>query len=358
MWQEKQPDEFFLSTFRQSLKNGDIGMIEFLASKPPHISNFNQIEWSCLHTIAYVVHPATMRGLYATATLEQVFSKNKKSLDKFSKYGNLPIHLACQTNNVSILKIIIETAQQQLKEYLANMLNKPTKDKYRHNTPLIIAIKNNSVDCVKLLCQYDCVGKNILKYKSRYPNYNALEFACYYNNIDILKPLLSSIVKNNDKDELNLIKKQLSTMLAIARKGVIDRRLQSSCVELLDQLSSLNTDVWGDKFEIDSDTDSDNCTPSGKMHLDLRCFSCGYKVNQTKHSSKICTVCGHTITGIGFADSNYKCHSAFCNVCIVASSIFVLFTGKFPFKVSLPSDGEAYDIISQNVTPDIVQQVE
>ena len=234
-WANNTNKDNFVSTFRQALKSGDVGMMEYLGNKPPHISNFSQMEWSCLRTIAYGIHPILMireeklLGKAATA-LEQLFVKHKLDLHKFSKYGYLPIHLACQTNNYMILTIIVKIWQQQSSE---NALHAPTTDKYWHHTPLIIAIKSNSIDCVALLCQHQCVVKNILKRKSRYPNYNAFEFACYYNNINILKILLSNIIKNGNETELNLLHTQLPTILEIANRGVHNRRLKSLCVELL-----------------------------------------------------------------------------------------------------------------------------
>ena len=55
----------------------------------------------------------------------------------------------------------------------------------RISTPLMIAIQDQSIDCVNMLCKYDNI--DILDCKSRYPKFNSLEFGCHYNNIENYK---------------------------------------------------------------------------------------------------------------------------------------------------------------------------
>ena len=197
LWQgafETNGAGFFHSTFWNSVKRGQVEMMQYFAEKPAHIDRFDQIEWSFAHTIAYAIYPRIISDDNVTQqqldAIKQVFAQNFNDLMQFSHGGNLPIHLACQMNNLLILEIIIEVAKDKFSaKRFAQMLNQVKKDKYWKYSPLMIAIKHNSVDCVELLCKYGSVVDSIFKYKSRYPNYNAFEFACYYNNVDILKIL-------------------------------------------------------------------------------------------------------------------------------------------------------------------------
>ena len=352
----------FLSTVEKSLRNNDVAMIQYLGSKPPHISNFDQIQWSCLHTIAYSVHPILMMNKdteikQATKTLEQLFGKYSINLNKYSKDGDMPIHLACQTNNVLILKIIIKIAQRESSQYLTKMLNTPRQDKYTQHTPLIIAIKNNSAECVELLCKYDCVVENILQYTSRYPKYSALQFACYYSNVNILKLLLSSIIANNDKTELMSIEKQFPVLLQIARRGVANRHLKSSCIKLLHHLASLNANLWSTESKLSVKSDDKPSNETQLTHLNLICFACRMKMVESKILSssmvEICNLCGQNIviSRFGHCQEFDNCHNVFCDVCIITSSIFVAITKK------RKSEKYIYDIVSQYANHDIVQQV-
>ena len=100
---------FFHSTFWNFVKRDQIEMIQYFGEKPAHIDRFDQIEWSCAHTIAYAIHPRLMSGSDATQkrldTIKQVFVQNFNDLMQFSRGGNLPIHLACQMNNSLILEL-------------------------------------------------------------------------------------------------------------------------------------------------------------------------------------------------------------------------------------------------------------
>ena len=228
---------FFHTTFWQCVEKDQIGMMEHIGETPSGIHKFDKLKWSCLHTIGYCIDPYLITGIVTSQhlnTLKKLFLQQFKDLLNFSHGGNLPIHLACQMNNVLILKIIIEVANEKLSQKQFNeMLNQVKKDKYWNCTPLMIAIKNNSIDCVKLLCRYDCVVDGIFKHKSRYPSYNSFEFACYYNNVDILKMLyyLCDLKQLDSKEYLAYLKK-------LASYGSSKRYLQSKCIEFLDDFSS------------------------------------------------------------------------------------------------------------------------
>ena len=241
LWQggfEKQ-DGFFHSTFWNSVKSGEIAMMQYLGGKPSNIDKFDQLKWFCTHTIAYAIHPRLLTDNVTFKQLDCLKScfdsrQHYDDLMKFSSGGNLPIHLACQTNNSLILKIIIQVAKEKLsQQQFENMLNQIKKDKYWNSTPLMIAIKNHSVDCVEILCRYDCVANGILKYEARYPSYNAFEYACFYNNIDILKILCNVC----DLEQLNL-KEYLPHMIKITNYGVSKRCLDGKCVEFLNDFSN------------------------------------------------------------------------------------------------------------------------
>ena len=367
-WMHTTNSDCFLSTFQQSLLDGDVGMMEYLGNKPPHIPKFDQIKWSCLHTIAYAIHPLLKlkdkekkkQLEKLTTTLQQLFVKHGADLRKFSKYGYLPIHLACQTNNYLILEMIIKILVKQSNE---NVLNTPTNDKHLRQTPLIIAIKNNSIDCVRLLCQQEYIVKNILKYKSRYPNYNAFEFACYYSNRAILKLLLSHIAKNGNKNELSLLQTQSPIMIEIVNRGVRNRGMHSVCVELLStELSKeklmVNTNDINDTSQIminnaspkkESMIDIDNCLAK----LDLVCLNGHKDMWQIKSKKPLCNLiceCGHTTTG-----SMMKCKSCnqiMCKLCVIATSIWTVMTRKYT------TSSEMTQMISHHANHDIMQRVE
>ena len=84
----------------------------------------------------------------------------------------------------------------------------------------MIAIENNSVDCVEKLCSYDEI--DVLNIKARYPKYNALEFACYHNDITMLKMVVSRAIKTTtsmtDTDSI-FESEMIDQMLQIAKLG-------------------------------------------------------------------------------------------------------------------------------------------
>ena len=238
---------FFTSTFWEFVEKDEIGMMEYIGEKPSGIDKFDKLKWSCLHTVAYCIHPKLISMRYTTDnynvqqkhlnTLKTLFLQHFTDLMNFSNGGNLPIHLACQMNNVLILKIIIDVANEKLSQkQFKEMLNQVKKDKYWNYTPLMVAIKNNSIGCIKLLCQHDCVVNGIFKYKSRYPNYDSFEFACYYNNVESLKILLyvcdvsELTIKLLSKEYISYLKRLANYGLS---KGYI---LKSKCVEFVDDL--------------------------------------------------------------------------------------------------------------------------
>ena len=242
LWQGvfDESDAFFTSTFWSCVEKDQIEMMEYIGK-----TQLDTLKWSRLHIISYGIHPKLISMAYIKNvtvsqkhinTLEKFFIKHFSDLIKFSDDGNLPIHLACQTNNLFILKIILSIANEKLsQQQFHEMLNQAKKDKYWKYTPLMIAIKNNCIDCVKLLCEYECVVDGIVKYKSRYPSYNSFEFACYYNNIDILKIFCNVC----DLKQLNLSSKEyISHLKKLVNDGSSKGYIGSKCVEFLDELFS------------------------------------------------------------------------------------------------------------------------
>ena len=53
----KQDSASFHSTFWKAVENHQIGMMQYLVENPSHVDKFHDLKWSCLHTIAYTVHP-------------------------------------------------------------------------------------------------------------------------------------------------------------------------------------------------------------------------------------------------------------------------------------------------------------
>ena len=222
----------FHSTLCDSIEKEDIPMMHYLGENLSNVDKFDQLEWSCLHTIAYGFHPELITEDVPRKQLnclKQLFIKHCDNLTQFSKCGNLPIHLACQMNNSLILKIIVDVGKQKLSQkQFDQMMNEKRKNKYWNFTPLMIAIKNISIECVKILCTQKSVIDGILKYKARYPSYNALDFACYYNSIDIVK-ILSSLC---DSKQLN-VKEYSSHLIKLANCGVSKGLIGSKCVEFV-----------------------------------------------------------------------------------------------------------------------------
>ena len=363
LWQGVFENEtrFFHSMFWDSVENGQIDMMQYLSEKPPHINKFDQLEWTYAHTIAYCVHPKLRNDTPVTqnqlAVLKQLFMKHYNDLTKFSHGGNLPIHLACQMNNLAILEIIIEVANEKFpQEQFEDMLNTAKQDKYWQYTPLMIAIKHNSVDCVKILCQEDCVVDGILNATSRYPTYNSLEFACYYNNIDILEILCNLC----DLEQLN------SNLIAVAKYGSFKRCLRSNCYEFLNDLFNNNSkndsnNTLGSKpsksLSIDVPSYFDNDKDKNKLKL-MCCHK--HLLSWPGTNTQTCDVCKEKNTGCRSCSrctNKEDCKlfpATICETCVIATSVWssiVYATENFSINPDLSK------IISELINPDIANRV-
>ena len=316
MWQKAFQNidvESFQSTFWDCVENEQIGMMQYIAGKPSHIDKFDQVEWSCLHTIAYAVHPRLISDSVTRKqlnTFEQLFKRHSNDLMQFSSGGNLPIHLACQMNNSLILKIIIDVAKEKLsKQQLEQMLTEPKRDKYWNLTPLMIAIQNNCIDCVKVLCTYECVIVSLLSYKARYPNYNELEFACYYNNTDILKILFDLC----DPTEY------LSHLIKIAQNGLSNGCLDSKCIEFLNTLTNnpkVKRKQSGKQINFTAKNENDT------TELPPICCSNHVLPRADYFVTKKCDICQETRTGCRTCAECDVFPINFCENCVTATSIW------------------------------------
>ena len=334
--------------------------MQYIAENPSNVDKFDQAEWSCLHTIAYAIHPNLLTDSYKATrkqldTLKQLFTQNHNYNDlfKFSFDGNLPIHLACQTNNSLILKIIIQVANAKFPKQQCNqMLNQVKKDKYWNYTPLMIAIRNNSIDCVQILCQNDSVVNGILKHKSRYPSYNSFEFACYYNNVDILK----IFCRRCDSQEL-ILTENLQRMINIANYGSLKRCLGNACVDFLSEISKNPTTTQSNKSLTDLILVNDN------DHNKIGAVCChNHELPRANtFTSKKCDICQEKGTTWR---SCVKCQSKddpklfpsiICEKCVAATQVWSTI-------VHTPQNASVNQEIQQNIfqfiKPEIVNRVE
>ena len=340
-------------------------MMQYVAENPSNVDKFDQLEWSCVHTVAYAIHPQLLTNNVTQKqlnTLKQLFMQKYNDLMRFGSDGNLPIHLACQMNNSLILQIIIDVAKEKFsKEQFKQMLNETKKDEYWNYTPLMIAIKNNSVDCVKILCNYDYVVNGILEYKSRYPNYNALEFACYYNNVDTVK-ILSNLVIGSQ--QLNS-KEYISHLMKIANYGLSKGYLDSKCIKFLNELSNNydtltdfkeeNVDVKGTRtgLMIQNNQDDDQSDQ-------LMCCNNHVLPSTTRVTPEKCDICQDTITGCRSCSkcaANGDCNLfpvIFCQTCVTATSLWSTIVHA---TVNQELEQTISDICSL-IDPDMVNRVE
>ena len=122
----------------------------------------------------------------------------------FDNSGWLPIHLTCfQSNRVNILQYMIdvlETSHQYTQNSKYNIINCLSKNDDL-KTPLMIAIKNENIQGVKILCK--CKDVDILNIKCKNENnHNAIEYASYLKNGEILKLLLRTLLQREKIDSL------------------------------------------------------------------------------------------------------------------------------------------------------------
>ena len=360
---ENDPDSnCFNSMFWDCVLAGDvIQMMPWVAETQHHIKKFGLLKWSSMHTIAYAAHLSFFTE-NVTPThlveLKQIFGEHQEDLMKFSSGGSLAIHLACQMNNSLILKIILEVANEKFsQEQFTQMLNQLQKDKYWQYTPLMIAIKYDSIDCIKILCQYDCIVSGILNIKSRYPNYNALEFACYYNNIDILEILINSC----DLKQLNSNSSEyLQHLIGITNYGSSKRCLESECVEFLNDLSDKNNNHDDSKqLEplVNETTTSINDSQEKNILGSVCCHNHPLLFAQIDSSPQKCDICQENSIRCGSCSdcaskADHKLFpSVICETCVKATSIWstIVHTNKNTHVNN--------ETISSLFNPDIINQV-
>ena len=214
LWDDLWDENGFQSLFLTALQTDDVPMMEYLAGNPSNITNFNKSGWTATHSVAFAVKLEPKQFGDTLNALKQFFmiQQQQENLSSMSKSGNLPIHLACEGNNYFVLQVMIDNMDKQMKKQL---LNQPKSDEYWEYTPLMIAITNNNVECVEILCKYDEI--DIVSYKAKYPSFNALQFACWQNKSDILKILLYALWNRKTENVFN--EKSIYSLIEIAKKG-------------------------------------------------------------------------------------------------------------------------------------------
>ena len=337
LWQDEWDKNGFQSSFFEAINAQDINMMQYLAENPKSVLNFGQTKWNALHTISFGMRGHQINVHANEQVWKQLFIKQKDNQFQFSKCGYLPIHLACQTNNVTVLQLIIDSMD---KTDLVKLLKQVTKNKYWQFTPLMIAIEKDSIDCVRILCNFDKIDLNV---RSRYPNYDALEFACYCNNINALKIILSKI-NNNDI----FTPQKIQEMLEIAKCGSTRvGSLHKECIEFISSIVTATTTTKEvhppDKSNLsvfnDLTTIATTIGDSNNVVFDYRssrkaivnstnyiCDNCACKSLILKEENSkpfICSICKQTIdstkSDIGYSCG--KCYTMFCQECVFVVSI-------------------------------------
>ena len=115
--------------------------------------------------------------------------KTQNFLNIYNNHGLLPIHLACQENNVCFLRFMI--IQGYINETNATVITEDGNEL----TPLSIAIKNNAVDCVNLLCTRFCKSCNLISSNTLK---NILQNFSVHHSNDIFKITFRAWLKKFD----------------------------------------------------------------------------------------------------------------------------------------------------------------
>ena len=98
-----------------------------------------------------VAHRAAMKPKPDIVNTFKLLQKKNFNFNVYDNYGQLPIHVACSNNCFSLLSWMID------EEIFDGDINCKTKysrnESWNGRTPLHIAVKENSVECVDLLCK-------------------------------------------------------------------------------------------------------------------------------------------------------------------------------------------------------------
>lgn len=150
--------------------------------------NINEQDWQGFSPL----HLAAMCG-HVDVCL--VLLQNNADIKLMDSYGNVPLHLACQNGHHDIIKIFIDTDVT-----LINYQN------YDGMTPLMLAVKNHNVDCIRYLLdhgaktiiantdqiiplQFAAVGgsKDVFDLIFKNTDLACVEKYCFYNFTQVLK---------------------------------------------------------------------------------------------------------------------------------------------------------------------------
>ena len=156
--------------------------------------------------------------------------------DIYDKNGSFPIHSACTRGNNNANKSIL--LNWIINQDLKNCNVRKKHGKYRNYTPLMIAISQNNIDCVEVLCSYDNV--DICDIKSKVGNcedhkateievheanngdydhedVSALYHTIYHQNIEALIILLSTILKRDNVHDWQSLKQSKNVTVEILK---------------------------------------------------------------------------------------------------------------------------------------------
>lgn len=130
--------------------------------------------------------------------LSELFIKNNKGLDVKNNMFLLPINIACNNNNLNIIKLILEINSDISYGGLDN-----------EYLPINIAINNDFIDLLNILTKYIKNYNLIDKYKNTYLHYlsDRLNHYVTTNNIELerkLRKYIIDFIKNSDIDLMNI----------------------------------------------------------------------------------------------------------------------------------------------------------
>ena len=350
LWNDGWDDKGFQELFVTAAKTKDTSFMKYLTENSPFVPNFDKSGWNAAHTVAYAVK---RQDFYSTEewdvdAIRQLFIQEKINFFKYSATGNMPIHLACKTNNHLILEILIGTVDTSRKK---QMINAVKQDVYWQYTPLMIAIINNSIECVRKLCNTKEV--DVLTYKSKYPNYNALEMACYHNNLDIVKMLLLYLWRLN-RNHNHFVSLDFRHLAKIAQKGLnwcgrIERNnsvdLDKQCIVFLTKSSqSLKSYFEGVSKKMDDQStnkDKKQFQQVYSVNICVCTFSTSdsdqqeSKMDKTieKNANYKCKCCEKMIESHIYQCYKNSCRMTLCESCVVA--VYIILTGN-PIDADLP----------------------
>ena len=196
-----------------------------------------------------ILQQKNMKGKTAVDIIYQ--TNSKKGLEMYKAImqhqpQSVDIYNACKHKNWIILEQILKDNVNSDRATASQVFNINQQTGKYAQTPLMIAIENNSMECVNLLCENDNTDIDKLK-ESRY-NFNALEYATWLRNAPILKILLKTLLKRENVDneksfEANILQKKLidfGRLLDLAKRS--KKHDFSGCCKFVEKIKTEGID--------------------------------------------------------------------------------------------------------------------